>query len=100
MLGDPTYSDVAFVVKCVDDKAGGLLTGMPVRDSDGFGGGSDSGGFGWIPSSPAGDLFAELQSVWAFRPYRSGFRIRTDSVESRIRTDSRTPNMEVGNPGY
>jgi len=24
MLGDPTYSDVAFVVKHVDDQAGGL----------------------------------------------------------------------------
>ena len=27
---------------------------MAVRDSDGFGGGSDSDGFGRIPSSPAG----------------------------------------------
>ena len=31
---------------------------MAFPDSDGFGGGSDSGGFGWIPSSPAVDYFA------------------------------------------
>jgi len=30
---------------------------MAVRDSDGFGGGSDSGRFGRIRSSPAGDVF-------------------------------------------
>jgi hypothetical protein len=40
--------------------------GMGVPDSDGFGRGSDSGGFGWISSSPAGGTFAVYQSLWAF----------------------------------
>jgi len=33
-------------------------------DSDGFGGGSDSGGFGWIPSSPAGESFGVFYSQY------------------------------------
>ena len=33
-------------------------SGMAFPDSDGFGGGSDSGGFGWIPSSPAWSFLA------------------------------------------
>jgi hypothetical protein len=37
---------------------------MTVRDSDGFGGGSDSDGFGRIPSSSAGDFFAVLYSMY------------------------------------
>jgi len=58
-------------------------------------------GFGRIRADseqPRREIFAISQSVWAFRPYRNGFRIRTDSVESWIRTNSKTPNMEVGNP--
>jgi len=49
-------------------------------------------GFGRIRADyeqPAGHTFCGiLHSVWAFWAYRNGFRIRTDSVESRIRTDS------------
>jgi hypothetical protein len=36
---------------------------MASPDSDGFGGGSDAGGFGPIPSSPAGDFIAEFCSL-------------------------------------
>jgi len=54
--------------------------GMAVRDSDGFGGGSDSDGFGRIPSCPAGDFSAVLYSLYGhFDPtgMGSGFgRIR------------------------
>ena len=33
-------------------------SGLAFPDSDGLGGGSDSGGFGWIPSIPAGEVLA------------------------------------------
>ena len=46
---------------------------MTVRDSDGFGGGSDSDGFGRIPSSSAGDFFAVLYSMYGhFDPTEMG----------------------------
>ena len=46
---------------------------MVVRDSDGFGRGSDSGGFGRMPSSPAGEYFAVLYSLYGlFDPTESG----------------------------
>ena len=45
----------------------------------------DSGGFRAAPQGMFGGI---VQSVSAFRPYRNGFRIRTDSVESPIWTDS------------
>jgi len=55
--------------------------------------GTDSveGRFGWIPSSPAGGNVAVFNSLCGrFDPrvYRNGVRIRTDSVEGRIRVDS------------
>jgi hypothetical protein len=77
------------------DQVGGSLitTGMAVANSDGFGGGSDSGGFGPIPSSPTGCSFEVLYSLYGrFDPTEMG------SGFGRIRTDSRTPNMEVANP--
>ena len=37
---------------------------MGFPDSDGFGRGSDSGGFGWTPSSPAGDFFAVFYNLY------------------------------------
>jgi len=44
---------------------------MAVRDSDGFGGESDSDGFGRIPGSPAGD--AVLYSLYGhFDPTETG----------------------------
>jgi hypothetical protein len=56
---------------------------MAVRDSDGFGRGSDLGGFGRIPSSPTGNFFAVLYSLYGhFDP------TEMDSVESRTRTGS------------
>jgi hypothetical protein len=62
-------------------KAVHVEPGMAVRDSDGFGGGSDSAGFGRIPSSPAGDVLAVLYSLYGhFDPTEigSGFgRIRS-----------------------
>jgi len=59
-----------------------FYSGMPVRDSDGFGRGSDSDGFGRIPSSPAGDFFAVLYSLYGhFGPTEmgSGFGRESDS---------------------
>ena len=48
-------------------------SGMAVRDFDGFARGSDSGGFGRIPSSPAGDFFAALYSLYGhFDPTETG----------------------------
>jgi len=61
---------------------------MAVRDSDGFGGGSDSDGFGRIPSSPAREFFATLYNPYGILTLQKWVRILTDSVESRIRMDS------------
>jgi len=48
-------------------------SGIAVRDSDGFGGGSDSDGFGRIPSSLAGNCFAVLYSLYGhFDPTETG----------------------------
>ena len=41
---------------------GRLYPGIGLADSNGFGRGSDSGGFGWIPSSPAGKSIAVFYS--------------------------------------
>jgi len=44
-----------------------------------------------------------LQSVWAFGPHHNGFRIRTDSVEGRIRVDSggfRDPGIRFRKPSF
>jgi hypothetical protein len=58
---------------------------MAVRDLDGFGRWSDLGGFGRIPSSPAGDIFAVLYSVYGhfdlqkWVPDSDGFGRESDS---------------------
>ena len=47
--------------------------GMAVRDSNGFGRGLDSGGFGGILSSPAGEFLAILYSLYGhFDPTEMG----------------------------
>jgi len=75
--------------------------GLAFPDSDGFDGGLGSGGFRWIPSSPAGDVFAVFYNLYGhFDPIENnGFWNRTGSVEGRIRADSWTPELESASPG-
>jgi len=77
---DPA-KDGRIIVRLTDGEEVRLrLIFLWVGDS-GFGRGSDSGGFGWIPSSPAGELFAVFYSLYGhFDPTEmdSGFgRIRS-----------------------
>ena len=76
---------------------------MALSDSDGFGRGSDSGGFGWITSSPAGTNFAVFYSLYGhFNPTGMDFRfgrIRSRVGFGSIRVHSSTPEMESANPG-
>jgi hypothetical protein len=58
------------------------VPGMGFPDSDGSGGGSDSGGFGWIPSSNSGIFSRILQSV---RLYGHFDPMKMDSGFGRIR---------------
>ena len=61
---------------------------MAFQDLDEFGGGSDSGGFRAAPQDDLLMYFVVCIDAWAFRPNQNRFRIRTDSVEGRIWTDS------------
>ena len=49
----PETDDPIFVADIIPN-----IPGMVFPDSDGIGRGSESGGFGRIPSSPAGEFFA------------------------------------------
>ena len=65
----------------------------------------DSGGFGWIPSSPTGGIFAVLRSLYRqhFEPIEMnpGFgRIRCRVGFGWILVDFWTPEMESANPDF
>jgi len=63
-----TRSTTTCTARCWRWGRGLHSSGMAVRDLDGFGfsSGSDSGRFGRIPSSPAGEFFAVLYSFYGY----------------------------------
>jgi hypothetical protein len=58
--GEAIHGAVCVVTVGPGSRCSPRHTGMAFPDSDGFGRGSDSGGFGRIPSSPAGVLFCGI----------------------------------------
>jgi hypothetical protein len=78
---------------------------MGFPDSDAFGEGSESGGFGWIPSSPAwaaySNFLANFTACLGSLTLSQWIPSRTHSVEGQIRVDlggSSDPELESASP--